>query len=41
MPDPSNPDLELRRWGDTSMFIVPGDEKPFLKNGRSRTELST
>jgi len=27
MPDPSNPDLEMRRWGDTSMFIVPGDEK--------------
>jgi enterochelin esterase-like enzyme len=27
MPDPSNPDLELRRWGATSMFIVPGAEK--------------
>jgi enterochelin esterase-like enzyme len=27
MPDPSNPDLELRRWGPTSMFIVPGNEK--------------
>lgn len=27
MPDPSNPDLEMRRWGDTSMFIVPGPEK--------------
>jgi enterochelin esterase family protein len=27
MPDPSNPDLELRRWGPTSMFIVPGAEK--------------
>jgi enterochelin esterase-like enzyme len=27
MPDPSNPDLEVRRWGDTSMFIVPGAEK--------------
>lgn len=25
MPDPSNPDLELRRWGPTSMFIVPGN----------------
>jgi enterochelin esterase-like enzyme len=23
MPDPSNPNLEVRRWGDTSMFIVP------------------
>jgi enterochelin esterase family protein len=27
MPDPSNPNLELRRWGDTSSFIVPGDQK--------------
>jgi enterochelin esterase-like enzyme len=27
MPDPSNPNLELRRWGATSMFIVPGDPK--------------
>jgi enterochelin esterase family protein len=27
MPDPANPDLELRRWGNTSMFIVPGAEK--------------
>jgi len=27
MPDPSNPNLELRRWGSTSMFIVPGSEK--------------
>ncbi|MEO8597294.1 MAG: alpha/beta hydrolase-fold protein [Candidatus Solibacter sp.] len=27
MPDPTNPDLELRRWGATSMFIVPGAEK--------------
>jgi enterochelin esterase-like enzyme len=27
MPDPSNPDLELRRWGPTSMFIVPGEQK--------------
>src|SRR3954467_2890936 len=26
-PDPSNPDLELRRWGPTSNFIVPGPEK--------------
>ncbi len=26
-PDPSNPDLELRRWGPTSSFIVPGPEK--------------
>jgi len=27
MPDPSNSELELRRWGATSMFIVPGPEK--------------
>lgn len=27
MPDPSNPNVELRRWGNTSMFIVPGAEK--------------
>ena len=27
MPDPSNPNLELRRWGATSIFIVPGAEK--------------
>ena len=27
MPDPSNPDVEVRRWGNTSMFIVPGNEK--------------
>ena len=27
MPDPSNPNLELRRWGPTSVFIVPGAEK--------------
>ena len=26
MPDPSNPNLELRRWGATSAFIVPGPE---------------
>src|SRR5919107_462683 len=27
MPDPANPNLELRRWGATSLFIVPGTEK--------------
>ena len=27
MPDPSNPNLEVRRWGDTSVFVVPGAEK--------------
>ena len=27
MPDPSNPNLELRRWGATSSFIVPGGDR--------------
>jgi enterochelin esterase-like enzyme len=27
MPDPANPNLEVRRWGDTSMFIVPGPQR--------------
>src|SRR5437764_2060233 len=27
MPDPSNPNLELRRWGATSLFIIPGSDK--------------
>src|ERR1700760_2427842 len=27
MPDPSNPNLELRRWGPTSSFIVPNPQK--------------
>jgi enterochelin esterase family protein len=27
MPDPSNSNLELRRWGPTSSFIVPNPEK--------------
>jgi enterochelin esterase-like enzyme len=26
MPDPSNPNLELRRWGPTSSFIIAGSE---------------
>jgi enterochelin esterase family protein len=26
MPDPANPNLEVRRWGPTSSFIVPGDQ---------------
>ena len=26
MPDPSNPNLEVRRWGPTSLFIVPNPE---------------
>ncbi len=29
MPDPSNPNLELRRWGATSLFVIPGmDQAP-------------
>jgi enterochelin esterase-like enzyme len=29
MPDPSNPNLELRRWGATSSFVIPGlDQAP-------------
>jgi hypothetical protein len=31
MPDPSNPSLELRRWGPTSSFIVPGPEKAIFE----------
>src|SRR5436305_4538771 len=31
MPDPSNPNLELRRWGPTSSFIVPGGEKAVIE----------
>src|ERR1700757_788158 len=27
MPDPSNSNVELRRWGNTSSFIVSGPEK--------------
>jgi enterochelin esterase-like enzyme len=27
MPDPSNPNLELRRWGATSLFVIPGMEQ--------------
>ena len=34
MPDPSNPNLELRRWGPTSMFIVPGTEKAVFEQRR-------
>ncbi len=25
-PDPANPNVELRQWGHTSFFIVPGDQ---------------
>lgn len=31
MPDPSNPNLEVRRWGDTSSFIVPGEPKAIFE----------
>src|SRR3954467_2955881 len=31
MPDPSNPSLELRRWGPTSLFTVPGEEKAVME----------
>src|SRR3954451_21818460 len=34
MPDPSNPNLELRRWGPTSSFIVPGGEKAVFEERR-------
>lgn len=27
MPDPSNPNLELRRWGATSLFVIPGHDQ--------------
>lgn len=31
MPDPSNPNLELRRWGPTSSFIVPDGGKAVIE----------
>ena len=31
MPDPSNPNLELRRWGATSSFIVPDGGKAVIE----------
>jgi enterochelin esterase family protein len=34
MPDPSNPNLELRRWGPTSLFIVPGEQKDVFEERR-------
>src|SRR5450759_2787995 len=34
MPDPSNPNLALRRWGPTSLFIVPGGEKAVIEERR-------
>ncbi len=34
MPDPSNPNLELRRWGPTSLFIVRGGEEAVFEERR-------
>src|SRR6185436_10303192 len=34
MPDPSNPNLELRRWGPTSSFIVRGGERSVIEERR-------
>lgn len=31
MPDPSNPNLEMRRWGPTSLFIVPSEGKSVVE----------
>jgi enterochelin esterase-like enzyme len=33
MPDPANPNLELRRWGPTSLFTVPGEQKGAMEPG--------
>lgn len=32
MPDPVNPNLELRRWGPTSLFIVPDEGKGVMEH---------
>ena len=34
MPDPSNPNLEVRRWGPTSSFIVHGGENSIIEERR-------
>ena len=34
MPDPANPNMELRRWGATSLFIVPGTETAIFEERR-------
>lgn len=34
MPDPSNPNLEVRRWGPTSIFIVPDGGKGVFEDRR-------
>src|SRR5215469_14124072 len=34
MPDPSNSNMELRRWGATNLFIVPGEQKAVFEERR-------
>jgi enterochelin esterase family protein len=34
MPDPSNPNLEVRRWGPTSSFIVPDSTPAVIEQRR-------
>src|SRR5271167_2165526 len=34
MPDPSNPNLEVRRWGATSSFIVGGGKDSYIEERR-------
>ena len=34
MPDPSNPNLEVRRWGPTSSFIVPSGQNSVIEERR-------
>jgi enterochelin esterase-like enzyme len=34
MPDPTNPNLELRRWGATSMFVVPDAQQKAVFESR-------
>jgi enterochelin esterase family protein len=33
-PDPANPNLEVRRWGPTSSFIVPGAQDGIIEERR-------
>src|SRR5689334_20820902 len=34
MPDPSNPNLEVRRWGPTSSFLVPSGQNSVIEERR-------
>jgi enterochelin esterase family protein len=34
MPDPSNPNVEVRRWGNTSLFIVPDQQPAVIEDRR-------